>query len=176
MGSNYNPRSNWNSQRRTRADFPLLSSPKHDESTFSFADVTGTFTKLLLASSPDFAGSAMKEWIDKSLIYHLDVKTTRGGLQEEFAVSDAMVKRAREWSIMVQQMKGDVGEAPKDVYVLVRVYDMAVAREEKVGGGEKGKEKEESGPQAVFLVDPWDAYHKDRLILKSKGGMVGSMV
>ena len=73
---------------------------------------------------------------------------------------------------MAQQMKSDVGGPPKDVYVLVRICDMALLRGERVECGGKGK----GGPQLAFLVDPWDAYHRERLILKSRGGMIGSIV
>jgi hypothetical protein len=69
-------------------------------------------------------------------------------------------ERARELSVMVQQMRGDVGCVPRDVYVLVRVWDV----------GEGGKEK------VMFLVDPWEHYHAERLGLRSKGGFIGSLM
>ena len=176
MGNNYNPHNNWKSRHRARAGFPVVPYVTHNKPTFSFVDAAGTFTRFLFANCASFASSEREEWIDKRLKYHLDVKTTRGSLQEEFEVSEAMLKRAKEWSIVVQQMKSDVGEAPKDVYVLVRIHDMAILRDEDLECGEKGKGKEYSGPQMSFLIDPWEAYHKDRLSLRSRGGMIGSIV
>ncbi|KAE9371829.1 hypothetical protein N431DRAFT_559247 [Stipitochalara longipes BDJ] len=182
LGNNYNPRIHWRSKRRTKAGFPLVSCPLEDDQppTFSFSDVVGTFTQLLAAKPTDYsylssAGNMLKGWLTRPPTYHLDVKTTRGGLKEEFEVSGAMVKRARDWSVIVQQMRGDIEEVPTDVYILVRVYDVDVGALVREENGGKGKERDEVGPQMVFVVDPWDAYHKDRLLLKSKGVMVGSM-
>lgn len=112
--------------------------------------------------------------------YHLDVRSTRGTMETDFEFSPTMFKRARELSLMVQQMNGDVGEVPKDVYLLVRVYGFDVlgaARDRPANW--KGKEKEteaETGAKMVFLLDPWEAFHKHRLAFKLKGTMIGSIV
>jgi hypothetical protein len=77
-------------------------------------------------------------------------------------------ERARELSIMVQQMRGDVGSVPRDIYVLVRVWDVGEGDGE--GDLTGGKEK------VMFLVDPWEHYHAERLGLRSKGGFIGSLM
>lgn len=70
---------------------------------------------------------------------------------------------------MMQQMKGDIDSIPTDIYILVRVYEVDI-----IATDENGKEKD--GSKIAFLVDPWEYYHADRLILKHKGHFVGSMV
>jgi hypothetical protein len=142
--------------------------------------VDGTFTQLLAASSASFASldlpaARLQKWTARPPLYHIDVKTTRGGLTSEFEVSSTMFKRARVLSVMMQQMKGDVDEIPKDVYILARVYDVDMVAGEETDIG-KGKGKENFGSKIVFLLDPWEQYHKDRLILKHKGMLVGSIV
>jgi hypothetical protein len=82
-------------------------------------------------------------------------------------------RRARRGSVVVQRMRGV--EVPREVYVLVRVFDVEVGggREESVKGG-KGKEREER-EKMVFLVDPWEAFCEERLVLRAKGGIVGAL-
>ncbi len=83
---------------------------------------------------------------------------------------------------MMQQMKGDEGEVPKDVYILVRVYDVnidefAQGNVAAVGGKDKGKgrEDDEGGKKVLFLVDPWECYLKERLLLRHKERLTGSL-
>jgi hypothetical protein len=142
--------------------------------------VSGSFTQLLATASEghqDLPATRLQAWTTRPPTYHIDVRTTHGGLTAEFEVSPVMFKRARDLSVMMQQMKGDVDEVPRDVYILARVYDVdvvAIGENEKRNGELKGKKG--GGVKMVFLVDPWEAYHKDRLILKHKGMVVGSMV
>ena len=68
-------------------------------------------------------------------------------MDSEFFVSPAQFQRARDLSIMVQQMKSDIDGIPTDVYILVRVYDVDV-----IGPDRKGKGRESSN--MIFLVDP----------------------
>lgn len=70
---------------------------------------------------------------------------------------------------MTQQMKGDVDSIPSDVYILVRVFQVdTIARDEK------GKGK--GAANMIFLVDPWEYYHADKLRVRHKGQLMGSIV
>ena len=72
---------------------------------------------------------------------------------------------------MMQQMKGGEGPIPTDVYILARVYDVDLDSKEAKAKNGKGK----VACKTVFLVDPWEYYHADRLILKHQGHLVGSI-
>jgi len=69
---------------------------------------------------------------------------------------------------MMQQMKGDVDSTPDDIYILVRVYDVGVVVRDGEGKGDEAK--------MLFVVDPWESYHADRLVIKPQGKLVGSIV
>jgi len=75
--------------------------------------------------------------------------------------------------VVVQRMRGV--EVPREVYVLVRVFDLEISgvNEESEGIG-KGKERVEGG-KMMFLVDPWEAFCRERLVLRAKGGIVGAL-
>lgn len=70
---------------------------------------------------------------------------------------------------MTQQMKGGVDSIPKDVYIFARVYE---AEKIEVSLGAKGK----NSVKIVLVVDPWEYYHADRLVLKHKERLVASIV
>lgn len=63
---------------------------------------------------------------------------------------------------------------PKNVYIIARVCDL----ESVVRKGKSGEGDAEAGRAAkiVFLVDPWEYYHADRLVLRHKGKLVASIV
>jgi hypothetical protein len=70
---------------------------------------------------------------------------------------------------MMQQMKGDVGSIPTDVYILARISDMKVTSAKEYAA-------KHDGLKIAFLVDPWEYYHADRLLLKHKGKMTGTII
>ncbi|KAG0645662.1 hypothetical protein D0Z07_8708 [Hyphodiscus hymeniophilus] len=145
LGQSYNPSQHWTSKLRSKANIPTFSNDQKATSTFKFADVSGTFTQLLKDGQYPGASS----WVTHPPTYHIDVKSTRGDVHSEFYVSPVQFQRARDLSIMMQQMKGDIDSIPTDVYIIVRVYDVDVN-----AASEKGKGKETS--KMVFLVDPWE--------------------
>lgn len=75
---------------------------------------------------------------------------------------------------MVQSMKGDEDFVPSDVYILARVYDVDMKQAKVSKVSKKGKGKECA--KTVFVVDPWEYYHADKLVLKHDGQFVGSIV
>jgi hypothetical protein len=99
------------------------------------------------------------------------VKSTRGDLRAECSISPAQFRRARDFSIMMQQMRRDVDSIPNDVYILVRIYEV-----DGIAADENGKRKEKDASKITFLVDTWEYYHANRLIVKHKGHLVGSVV
>jgi hypothetical protein len=166
LGQNYNPRQHWTSKRRARAGLPTFSSNSPDShSTFKFSDVNGTFAQLLI----DDSFLAAKNWLISPPTYHIDVKSTKGDFRSEFSISPAQFRRARDLSVMMQQIKGDVDSIPTDAYILARAYEVDL-----IVNDEGGKGKDIS--RTVFLVDPWEYYCADRLLLKHKGQLVGSIV
>ncbi|CZT44957.1 uncharacterized protein RSE6_05219 [Rhynchosporium secalis] len=135
--------------------------------TFRFSDSGGSFTQLL--AQADYPEA--RNWTTRPPRYHIDVKSSTGDLRADFLVTPAEFQRARKFSVMVQQMKGDDDDIPTDVYRLVRVYDIDV--KSKQAESPKGKAK---ACKTVFLVDPWEYYHADRLLLKHGGDLVGSVI
>lgn len=131
---------------------------------FTFTDVDGKFRKLLADSSmPD-----AKNWLEEPPTYYLDVKSTLGDLRSAFPVTPSQFQHARNFSVMMQQMKGEEVSVPTDVYILVRVFDVgAIVKDEE------GNERDDT--KMAFLVDPWEYYHADKLVLNPKR-LVGSVV
>ncbi|CZS90250.1 uncharacterized protein RAG0_01389 [Rhynchosporium agropyri] len=168
LGQSYNATQHWTSKRRLRAGLPEFSSIGPDtQSTFRFSDSGGSFTQLL--AQADYPEA--RNWTTRPPRYHIDVKSSTGDLRADFLVTPAEFQRARKFSVMVQQMKGDDDDIPTDVYILVRVYDIDV--KSKQAKSPKGKAK---ACKTVFLVDPWEYYHADRLLLKHGGDLVGSVI
>lgn len=100
-------------------------------------------------------------------------------MYSEFLVSEAEFERAKRFSVMIQQMNSERESIPKDVYIIARVCDLKNLHVKDNGNEGKGKGKGREGENEVkilFLVDPWESYHSNRLILRQKGKMVGSIV
>ncbi|KAL2075234.1 hypothetical protein VTL71DRAFT_177 [Oculimacula yallundae] len=159
LGQSYNATQHWTSKRRVRAGLPAFSSVGPDtHATFRFPDTGGAFTQFLAQNEFPEA----QNWTTRPPRYHIDVKSCTGDLRADFVITPVEFQRAKEFSVMVQQMKGNENSIPTDVYILARVYD--IVAKSKQAKNSKGKEK--AVYNVVFLVDPWEYYHADRLLLK----------
>lgn len=165
LHNNYNAQENWTSKYRTKAKFPRFYSNGAENPSFKFKDVGASFTQLL--AKEDFPGA--KNWMKSPPTYHIDVKSTRGDIHSQFTVTPAQFQRARDFSVMMQQMKGDAGSIPTGVYILARIYDL-----KSTPRGEESAKNNES--KITFLVDPWEYYHADKLLLKHTGKLIGTIV
>jgi hypothetical protein len=90
LGEEYNPQEHWTSKRRTLAGHSHLpfEGPYPNKATFTIDDKTSTLTQYLT----NFTDSA-ESWLTKPPIYHLEVKTTKGGLGDEIAMSSNEFER-----------------------------------------------------------------------------------
>ncbi|KAI9054809.1 hypothetical protein LZ554_001954 [Drepanopeziza brunnea f. sp. 'monogermtubi'] len=188
LGQTYNATHHWLSAHRRLASFPSFPSPSsqspNTHSTFKFPDPSGAFTHLLAQT----AYPPAVHWTAQPPTYHIDVKSSVGGLASEFAVTGAELRRAKEMSGVVRmgnvadrkgKGKEEEGERPpRDVYILARVYDVDVGSQNSVDvdGKGKGRVNGDEGSKMLFLVDPWEYYHKERLLLRCEGQVFGSIV
>jgi hypothetical protein len=102
----------WTSRHRTTSGYSPLpfEGPHSSHAAFTISDTSSAFTQFLtkLTKSAD-------SWLAKPPTYHLEVKTTAGGLLDEFNLSHGEFVRARRYRTP------DYG-FPTDVSVLVRVW------------------------------------------------------
>jgi hypothetical protein len=143
LGSDYNPEQHWTSRHRTTIGYAPLSfeGPHNTHASFTIDDSAGVFTEFLTKVTKVAEG-----WLSKPPTYHLEVKTTAGGLLDEFNMSHMEFVRARRYRAP------DYGY-PTDVSVLVRVWN--------IEGGE---------PQMTLFVDTWAWYISDRVMMQAVDG------
>jgi len=165
LNNNYNAQQHWTSKYRTRANFPRFYFNGNETPSFKFKDVGASFTQLL--AKEDFPGA--KDWVKSPPTYHIDVKSTRGDIHAQFTITPAQFQRARDFSVMMQQMKGNADSIPTDVYILARISDV-----KSTPTNEEGDKSNNS--KIAFLVDPWEYYHADKLLLKHTGKMIGTII
>ncbi|KAL2408478.1 hypothetical protein ABEF93_003919 [Exophiala dermatitidis] len=152
LGTAYDPNTHWTSPLRTRDGYKPFVTILNSEgkakiyASFTLEDTSKLFTRYLAQNYPEAA-----KWVIKPPVYHLDVKTTTGGLNSEFSLSNAQVKMARTYSISTGEGTG----IPANVYFLVRVFHV----------GEKAS--------IQFIMDPWSHYLTDKLCLRAEKEYIG---
>jgi hypothetical protein len=89
MADKFNPEEHWTSSRRTRAG---IAPPANCDSSsaFTIRDTQGTWTEIVARSGYPEAGA----WRSRPPTWHIEVKTTRGPLAEEFTLSAAQFDKA----------------------------------------------------------------------------------
>lgn len=87
------------------------------------------------------------------ITYHLEVKTTLGGLRTPVLLSNNQIQMAKRHSLRLEPSSF----AQTDIYVLVRICDL---------GGE-GVPR----PKLSFFVDPWDLVCRNFLTIKGEKGI-----
>ncbi|KIX05483.1 uncharacterized protein Z518_06355 [Rhinocladiella mackenziei CBS 650.93] len=146
LGSAYVPETHWTSPLRTRNGHkPFVGErnilgKKKMYANFTLTDQSKLFTRYF-AHRYSEAG----KWIGRPPVYHLDVRTTKGGFPSEFAWSNDQMKMARVYTISKTNHDG----IPSDVYFLVRVFNT----DKKI--------------EARFLLDPWSMYLADKMRVKA---------
>ena len=128
LGSSFTPK-NWTSSARQHyfLDLGLPSVPEKRYADFTFEDGNSILAQYL-ASTLGWSGDA-----DGNTTFHLEVKSTVNGLGEPCLLSSNQMRLARKNSPALAARESPL----KDVYVLVRVYDLR------------------SQPRIAFFVDPW---------------------
>jgi len=141
LGDNYNPMKHWTSKNRTISGFSVFDENNH--ASFTLPDPSGTFTAFLMyAGNPEAAA-----WESRPPTYHLEVKSTLGGLHSNFVFETAEFSRARKFTAS-ESANGKVA----DVSILVRVVNV--------------RDK----PQQFFFADPWEWYMSDKLEMEARDG------
>ncbi|KAL2419264.1 hypothetical protein ABEF95_003141 [Exophiala dermatitidis] len=152
LGTAYDPNKHWTNPLRTRDGYKPFATILNSDgkakiyASFTLEDTSKLFTRYLAQNYPEAA-----KWVIKPPVYHLDVKTTTGGLNSEFLLSNAQVKMARTYSIS----KGEDTGIPANVYFLVRVFHV----------GDKAS--------IQFIMDPWSHYLTDKLCLMAEKEYIG---
>jgi hypothetical protein len=143
LGNDYNPEQHWTSRHRTTSGYSPLpfEGPHSTNANFTIDDSAGTFTQFLTKLT-----KSAECWLSKPPTYHLEVKTTAGGLLVQFNLSHTEFIRARRYRTP------DYG-CPTDVSVLVRVWN--------IEGGE---------PQMTLFVDTWAWYISDKVMMQAIDG------
>lgn len=92
MKEDYNPEYHWTSKRRNKIPYmelPPFQGDENSNASFTLSDVHGKFAKFLLDEGcPD-----AEHWLKRRPVYHLEVKSTEGGIESEFPFSDENVRR-----------------------------------------------------------------------------------
>jgi hypothetical protein len=147
MSERFNPEEQWTSNRRIRAGF---SAPAVSDDVFAFTikDTEGVWTEIIARSGYPEACA----WRTRPPTWHIIVKTTRGSLSDEFALTAAQFDKVRKYAVRSQEERYRI---PSDVVLLVRVYNA---------------DKE---PQLSIFLDPWELYLAGTLTLKSSGTYFG---
>ena len=89
MADKFVPEEHWTSSRRTRAGHPP-STNNDGLSAFTIKDTQGAWTEIVARSGYPEAGA----WKTRPPTWHIEVKTTKGPLAEEFTLSAAQFEKA----------------------------------------------------------------------------------
>ena len=92
LGTRYIPEEHWTSKHRTRAGHSQYSGAENAASTFTIPDHSGMLTAFLIRSD---AVDAEFRNIKPPPTYHLEVKSSRGGIESGFTLESAQFERVR---------------------------------------------------------------------------------
>ncbi|RFU27993.1 hypothetical protein B7463_g8347, partial [Scytalidium lignicola] len=134
----YNPDVHWTSPLRSRARYSNYKSRDDSEATFTLRHAA-IFTEFLVKYGYDQA----KHWSNTSIIYHLEVQTTKGDCNASFQIRQKSFDIAR--AISKKKVVND------EVFVLIRVYNIY------------------NKPNMAFFVNPWTLYASGKLDLSVQG-------
>ncbi|TEA13030.1 hypothetical protein C8034_v005273 [Colletotrichum sidae] len=123
-----------------------------DESTtadFTYTDEAGYMGRWLEGNLE--GGPAEAKACVGKITYHIEVKGTIHGKYERFHLSQGQMNMASKWTLRD-------GKTPTDVFLVVRVYNLANPRAAQTSS-EKAK--------YVIYVDPWNMIFKGRLKMRA---------
>ncbi|KAF2475109.1 uncharacterized protein BDR25DRAFT_99983 [Lindgomyces ingoldianus] len=129
----YEPTKHWTSIHRIHSGHPAYTSPNELTASFTIPHTSTCLASTLLTQYLYLVQnfSPAQEWLLEPPNFHIEVKTTTGGLASDFVFSNEEFERARKYMAASS-------ERPRDVVVLVRVWNV---------GGE--------APRVDFLPDIW---------------------
>ncbi|KAK4979511.1 hypothetical protein LTR66_010479 [Elasticomyces elasticus] len=131
----------WTSSMRQRAGLSVFAGCEGEYADFTFDDPTKTLTRYLLEHGCECA----EDWLHAPLTYHIEVKATTGGCNEDFHMSSNQLEMARQWTLPAD-------ERPTDVFIVLRVYSVGT-----------------SETSLFALVDPWSMWMTHRLHIRFGG-------
>jgi hypothetical protein len=136
----------WTSNNRNK-DFPrnpFRGNQKHS-ADFTFKDTDGKLGQYFASKVPGFAAGGTIG----VMTYHLEVKTTLDGIDTLAMLSNNQISLAKKYSPRLVPHQ-------KDIYVLVRVYDVGLRPPE---------------PKLQFFIDPWDWICRNSLHIQGEQGI-----
>jgi hypothetical protein len=123
-----------------------------DYADFTYRDDDGKLGQYLARRTPGCSAPPLGH--GQKITYHLEVKTTLGGLDTRVLLSNNQIQMAKKNS---QRLMPNYSNHT-DTYVLVRVYDLAI------GAGEPK-------PKFRLYVDPWDLICQNLLRIEGETGI-----
>ena len=70
-------------------DLPPFEGDEYMNASFTLPDINGAFARFLL----DEGCKEAQNWLKRRPVYHLDVKSTEGGLESGFALQNVHIRR-----------------------------------------------------------------------------------
>jgi hypothetical protein len=125
--------------RQTEADYADFVGKEKDHADFEFRDDTGALGEYLSQR-----GRRVPRSNGAPILYHLEVKSSLGPLQEQFHMSNNQMDMARRYTI----------SGPcREIYVIIRVYDLDI--------------KDQKAAKLHYFVDPWNLIFGGSLCLRT---------
>ena len=140
---------NWTSHNRNKV-FPGHSGSalrEKDFADFTYVDTEGRLRRYLRETIPTFESPAGQP----NITYHLEVKTTLGGLSAPALLSNNQISMAKRHS-----GRFSTPATQTDVYVLVRVYGLG---------------SDPPRPEICMFPDPWNLICLDSLLITGESGI-----
>ncbi|EXJ91699.1 hypothetical protein A1O3_00249 [Capronia epimyces CBS 606.96] len=140
---------NWTSRARTKA-FPNPFSDdfrEKDFADFTYVDTDGRMRMYLSEHVPNFESPTGQG----NITYHLEVKSSLGGLHTPALLSNNQISMAKKWS-----GRFSTPATQTDVYILVRVYGLG---------------SDPPQPQLCLFPDPWNLICQDSLLIEGEAGI-----
>jgi hypothetical protein len=172
LDTRYVPDIHWTSKYRARAGHSPYTGAENTESTFTIPDHSGVLTAFLICAGALDAGFLN---IKALPTYHLEVKSSKGGIESAFTLNSAQFERVRYFFC-----KGVEFNAFFNVFSLINIEQ---ARRFRLSGGTPGNVTilarvfNVNGQTKVnMFVDIWDCYVNGRLRLMAVDGFKAQIV
>src|SRR5437867_2519574 len=108
----------WTSRNRNGISGERFHGKEKNFADITFLDRTGAMACLLVASGCTEATNFREPM--EPITYHIEVKTTEGGPESTFALSQNQMDKARQYTLCTN---GNAS-TPKNIYIIARVYNV----------------------------------------------------
>ncbi len=148
MSPSFTPE-NWTSRSRTKVFSNHFSSAfrEKDFADFTYVDTEGGLRRYLREQIPTFESPT----VQSNITYHLEVKTTLGGLSVPALLSNNQISMAKKYS-----GRFSTPAMQTDVYILVRVFGLG---------------SDPPRPEFCLFPDPWNLICLGSLCIEGESGI-----